>query len=80
MTAIDGAEFAPDPSRPQALLSACPVYAETPLSAMDLGKNTQVLVKDESARMRLGSFKALGGTYAVAQMINDAWREAGNAH
>ena len=79
MTAIDGAEFAPDPSRPQALLSACPVYAETPLSAMDLGKNTQVLVKDESARMRLGSFKALGGTYAVAQMINDAWREAGNA-
>jgi len=29
-------------------------------------------VKDETKRMRLGSFKALGGAYAVAQMICDA--------
>lgn len=79
MAATNGTDFAPDPSRPQALLSACPVYTETPLSSMDLGTNTHVLIKDESARMRLGSFKALGGTYAVAQMINDAWREACNS-
>lgn len=78
MTATNRTEFTPDPSRAMALLGACPVYETTPLSSMDLGTNTQVLVKDESARMRLGSFKALGGTYAVAQMIHDAWHEAGN--
>lgn len=78
MTATDGTEFTPDPSRAMALLGACPVYEATPLSSIDLGTNTLVLIKDESARMRLGSFKALGGTYAVAQMIHDAWREAGN--
>lgn len=32
----------------------------------------QLWVKDETQRMRLGSFKALGGAYAVAQMISDA--------
>jgi diaminopropionate ammonia-lyase len=30
------------------------------------------MVKDETRRMRLGSFKALGGVYAIAQMIEDA--------
>lgn len=31
-----------------------------------------VLVKDESARMGLGSFKALGGAYAASQLIAQA--------
>jgi len=31
-----------------------------------------VFVKDETQRMRLGSFKALGGVFAVAQMVRDA--------
>ena len=37
-----------------------------------------MLVKDETQRMNLGAFKALGGVYAVARMIGDAWQAAGN--
>lgn len=59
-----------------ALLAQCPVYIPTPLIdhgalAQDLGVS-RLFIKDESRRMRLGSFKALGGAFAVAQMISDA--------
>ncbi len=37
-----------------------------------------MLVKDETKRMNLGAFKALGGVYAVARIIDDAWQAAGN--
>ncbi len=62
--------------RPMALLQRCPAYAPTPLRecaplAEALGL-ARLWVKDETARMRLGSFKALGGVFAVAQMIRDA--------
>ena len=58
------------------MLQQCPAYASTPMQnepglAAELGID-QVFVKDESKRMRLGSFKALGGSFAVAQMISDA--------
>jgi len=33
-----------------------------------------VLVKDERQRMGLGSFKALGGVYAVAALISNRWQ------
>ncbi|ORE93547.1 hypothetical protein ATO13_12756 [Stappia sp. 22II-S9-Z10] len=65
--------FIASADRPLALLSACPVYAPTPLRRVDaLAAETgaaHIFVKDESRRMRLGSFKALGGAYAVAQII-----------
>jgi diaminopropionate ammonia-lyase len=62
--------------RPLAMLRACPLYEPTPLAALDalaaeLGVGG-LWAKDETRRMRLGSFKALGGAYAVAQMIADA--------
>ncbi len=62
--------------RPLAMLEHCPVYEPTPLIALDalaaeLGVAT-LWAKDETRRMRLGSFKALGGAFAVAQMIADA--------
>lgn len=54
---------------PLELLRACPIYRPTPLvrlsslaRALGLGA---LFVKDESERLRLGSFKALGGIYAV---------------
>ncbi len=60
-------------ARPLALLQACPAYSATPLRDLnDLAKELGVgslSVKDETQRMRLGSFKALGGAFAVAQMI-----------
>ncbi|PHR25396.1 MAG: diaminopropionate ammonia-lyase [Hoeflea sp.] len=68
--------FRTEPDRPMAMLQLCPVYEQTPLHVMpafagDLGVGA-LMVKDETRRMRLGSFKALGGVFAVAQMIEDA--------
>lgn len=68
--------FRTEPDRPMAMLQLCPVYEPTPLHVMpafagDLGIGA-LMVKDETRRMRLGSFKALGGVFAVAQMIVDA--------
>ena len=53
------------------LLRACPVAAPTPLVSLDtvakkLGIHS-LHVKDERARMGLGSFKSLGATYAIAK-------------
>jgi len=52
------------------MLARCPAYAATPL--VRLPGDRTVWLKDESARMGLGSFKALGGAFAVARMIADA--------
>lgn len=56
-----------------ALLRDCPAHAVTPLrSVPSLAERMgvgAVLVKDESDRMGLGSFKALGGAYAVAGVL-----------
>ncbi len=49
----------------RALLMRCPVAARTPLiCAKGLGEH--VWIKDERARMGLGSFKALGAAYVIA--------------
>lgn len=57
-----------DSARPLSLLAACPAYRETPLVRVADGGRT-LLVKDETARMGLGAFKALGGVYAVARLL-----------
>ncbi|MBZ0139056.1 MAG: pyridoxal-phosphate dependent enzyme, partial [Pseudorhodoplanes sp.] len=71
--------FEPDPARPFRLLRACPVYEETPLPEVRGASGRPVLVKDERGRMGLGAFKALGGVYAVAELISEAWSAAGGA-
>lgn len=71
--------FDPDVRRPMRLLKACPVYAPSPLTELSLDDGTPLLVKDEAHRMNLGSFKAMGGVYAVACLIDEAWQAAGNA-
>ncbi len=69
------APFRSSPARPLALLRQCPVYGPTPLrAAPDLAKALGVnglWLKDETRRMGLGSFKALGGAFALAQIILD---------
>ncbi|MCR9257870.1 MAG: pyridoxal-phosphate dependent enzyme [Alphaproteobacteria bacterium] len=65
--------FSPDPAHPLALLAACPAYAETPLREIAPPGLPSLLVKDETARMGLGSFKALGGVYAVARHLAEAY-------
>jgi len=59
-----------DPTPVQARLSRCPVHAVTPLRRVTV-RGTPLWVKDESARMGLGSFKALGGAYAVLRFVED---------
>lgn len=50
----------------------CPVAAATPLVEIGLPDGRgRLVVKDESQRMGLGSFKALGATYAIARMAID---------
>jgi diaminopropionate ammonia-lyase len=57
------------------LLKHCPAYRATPLRT--LGKLAERLgigelwIKDESERFGLGSFKALGGAYAVVKLVLD---------
>jgi diaminopropionate ammonia-lyase len=68
--------FRASPDRPLALLARCPVHIETPMPELaDLTRTlgvAQLFAKNEGKRMRLGSFKALGGAFAVAQMICEA--------
>ena len=56
-------------------LSHCPEHQPTPLldsGQMALqGNLNHVWIKDESNRMGLGSFKALGGIYAVARILQN---------
>ncbi|KPP84141.1 MAG: diaminopropionate ammonia-lyase [Rhodobacteraceae bacterium HLUCCA08] len=60
-----------DPEGVRALLDLCPADAETPLRdlpalARELGI-AALMLKDERARMGLGSFKALGAAHAIAR-------------
>ncbi len=49
-------------------------YSATPLEIVNSGLGFTVMIKNESDRMGLGSFKALGGPYAVAQLIMHKWQ------
>lgn len=68
-------ETATDPSRVMKLLAHCPVYSATPLLARDaLARSLGVgalHVKDERSRMGLGSFKALGASFAIASLADE---------
>ena len=55
-------------AKPDELLSACPKYKPTPLLKKSV-QNNSIWIKDETERMGLGAFKALGGVYAVGSII-----------
>lgn len=63
----------------QSEISNWPNYAATPLRELDpLASELQlssVFYKDESKRFALGSFKALGGAYAVIRLLADQLSE-----
>ena len=67
--------FVPDPARPASLLRVCPAYKTTPLLETAHPSGGTLFLKDETQRMNLGSFKALGGVYAVAQLISMEWKK-----
>ena len=62
-------------------ISAWPGYAQTPLRNLDyIGAELSlggVWYKDESSRFGLGSFKALGGAYAVACLLKRELKASG---
>jgi len=68
-----------DPVEVGRLLELCPAHAQTPLLDLpDLAKRigvARLLVKDERARMGLGSFKALGAAYAIALEARESVRD-----
>lgn len=59
-----------------ALLTHCPAHGETPLvSQLALAEEFGIAslhIKDERARMGLGSFKALGAAFAIARLAAEA--------
>jgi diaminopropionate ammonia-lyase len=59
--------------RARAEITSWPGYAPTPLRAFPAiaqgSRVGAVLIKDEAERFGLGSFKALGGAYAVAELL-----------
>jgi diaminopropionate ammonia-lyase len=74
LCAEDSAAFSPRGARAvERLLSHCPAYRATPTWSMpalagSLGVG-EIAIKDESSRLGLGSFKALGGAYAVIDLV-----------
>ena len=58
-----------------------PEYAETPFHDLtDLATDldvAQILLKDESGRFGLGSFKAIGGAYGVLRAVQSELRDRG---
>ncbi|MDI3563398.1 diaminopropionate ammonia-lyase [Bradyrhizobium sp. Arg816] len=60
------------PKEPDRLLRACPRYVPTPLISLpgmaDRAGIGQLWIKDETQRLGIGSFKGLGGAYAVLKL------------
>ena len=67
--AVDDPNLLPsvDVKQPKSLLLRCPLANVTPLKVVkQFGGAGEVYVKDERARMGVGSFKALGAAYVIA--------------
>lgn len=66
-------DFKPSPQKPLLFFKQCSAYQASLTTRIHTSSGTEVLVKHEGNRMGLGSFKGLGGIYAVAQLISDQW-------
>lgn len=64
-----------DISRAERSIRACPIYKPTPTLQIE-GRGSSIIAKDERQRFGLGAFKALGGVYAVMQLIKEASGDA----
>lgn len=74
MTNSNSLDFAPDFARALAFFQAQEAYAVSPLRTFEGPGGMTVFAKDETQRMGLGAFKALGAPYAVARILGEAWR------
>jgi len=64
-----------DAQTPLNLLDRCPSHSQTPLIAdktlAEYAAVKALYIKDESQRMGLGSFKALGAAYVIAHQASE---------
>ncbi|MEJ8566464.1 pyridoxal-phosphate dependent enzyme [Elongatibacter sediminis] len=74
----DGVRFEPDPARPLALFAPDPEYRPTAVLEVEPEPRFRLLIKNETSRLGLPAFKALGGIYAVSRLVGERWyRETG---
>ncbi|WP_372572401.1 pyridoxal-phosphate dependent enzyme [Ruegeria jejuensis] len=73
MKHTDSIHFAPDFERAQRFFSSQDAYSTSPLLRLQGPDGQEILAKDETGRMGLGAFKALGAPYAVARIIEAEW-------
>ncbi|MCV2891216.1 pyridoxal-phosphate dependent enzyme [Ruegeria aquimaris] len=73
MTHAQSLDFTPDFARALRFFRTQASYAVSPLRQLDGPGGVTVLAKDETGRMGLGAFKALGAPYAVARILDAAW-------
>lgn len=74
MSRADTLEFAPDFVRATEYCQAQDAYSVSPLIEIEGPGDQTFLAKDESNRMGLGAFKALGAPYAISRLIDRMWR------
>lgn len=75
MTPADNLRFAPEFSRAVGFFQAQEDYAVSPLRDLVCPNELTVRAKDETQRMGLGAFKALGAPYAIARILGAGWLE-----
>lgn len=74
MDTIHTLDFAPDFGAARTYFQAHAHYKSTPLVEIKGPAGCAVLAKDETNRMDLGAFKALGAPYAVSRILDQKWR------
>lgn len=75
MTHTDTLSFDPDFARALYFFQAQENYSVSPLHVLEGPDGLIVYAKDETQRMGLGAFKALGAPYAVARILEEAWHK-----
>lgn len=75
MEPTDDLGFAPDFARAQQFFQAQQNYSASPLVELEGPGGLRVFAKDETHRMGLGAFKAMGAPYAIARILDQAWRD-----
>ncbi|MDU9005284.1 pyridoxal-phosphate dependent enzyme [Sedimentitalea todarodis] len=75
MPAIDTLSFHPNFTRALEFFQTQELYTVSPMHEIAGPDGLTVYAKDETQRMGLGAFKALGAPYAVAQILAHGWLE-----
>jgi len=73
--AIFMTNFKPVPHKALSFFQQLSNYRVSSTTTIQTPSGVDLMVKDEGERMGLGSFKGLGGIYAVAQLISDQWEK-----